>query len=227
MSRRAALCRTVPLLDELIRTQSLAFFSAVSSSSPKNLTKKQANDVRIGNVVSLAGGKQLARVTKFSHSQQGRQLAVVQLEARDVNSGSKLQLKYKTKDMVDIARLDERPHQFLYEEGGLLHFMDHTFEQVALGRSTAVDEDLPMDLLKAGETVVLSMHDDEIIAASLPPTVGLEVVEATPAIKDATKQAQFKPVRVETGAKIQAPSYVKTGDVILIDTSTREFVRRM
>ena len=45
MSRRAALCRTVPLLDELIRTQSLAFFSAVSSSSPKNLTKKQGSAI--------------------------------------------------------------------------------------------------------------------------------------------------------------------------------------
>lgn len=228
MSRRAVLCRAVPrLLDELLSQRTATSQPFSSLPSLKNLTKKQANDLRIGNVVSLAGGKQLARVTKFSHSQQGRQLAVVQLEARDVNSGSKLQLKYKTKDMVDIARLDERPHQFLYEEGGMLHFMDDEFEQVALGRTTAVDEDLPMDLLKAGETVVLSMHDDKIIAASLPPTVALEVVEATPAIKDATKQAQFKPVTVETGAKIQAPPYIKTGDVVTIDTSTREFVRRV
>ena len=216
MSRRAVLCRF--FVEELL----------IGSSSRRShaSTTKQANDVRIGNVVSLAGGKQLARVTKFSHSQQGRQLAVVQLEARDVNSGSKLQLKFKTKDMVEIARLDERPHQFLYEEGGMLHFMDDAFEQVALGRSTGLDEDLPKDLLKPGETVVLSIHDDKIISASLPATVALEVVEATPAIKDATKQAQFKPVTVETGAKIQAPPYIKTGDVVMIDTSTREFVKR-
>ena len=224
MSRRAV-CSLVPrVFEELLGAHPPLHPLSRAFST---LTKKQANDVRIGNVISLAEGKQLARVTKFSHSQQGRQLAVVQLEARDVNSGTKLQLKYKTKDMLDIARLDDKPHQFLYEENGVLHFMDDAFEQVALDRSTGLGEDLSMDLLKAGDTIVLSMHDERIISASLPPTVTLEVVEATPAIKDATKQAQYKPVVVETGATIQAPPYVKTGDVVVIDTSTRAFVKRV
>lgn len=153
---------------------------------------------------------------------QGRQLAVVQIEAKDVYSGSKLALKYKTKDMINIARLDEKPHQFLYEDGGVLHLMDDAFEQVTVKQS----EEIPMDLLKAGDTIVLSMHDEEIISASLPPTVSLEVVDATPAIKDATKQAQYKPIVLETGATIQAPPFVKIGDVVVVDTATRQFVKR-
>ena len=214
------------LRDALLPSPSFSFSSS-SSFSPSSpfatFTKKQANDVRIGNVIALAGGK-LARVTKFSHSQQGRQLAVVQLEAKDLASNAKLALKYKTKDLIDIARLDDKPHQFLYrEEHGTLHFMDESFEQVALDR---MEDVIPLDLLKAGDTVVLSMHDDTIVSASLPPTVALEVVEATPAIKDATKQAQYKPVVLETGATIQAPAFVKTGDVVLVDTATREFVKR-
>lgn len=187
--------------------------------------KKQANDVRTGNVISLDNGKRLVRVTKCTHIQgAARQLGNVQIECKDLATNAKVPLKYKTKDILDIVRLEERVHQYLYEEKGMLHFMDSQFNQVSLPKD---DTTCQLDLLREGDDVTLEFHDNTLLSVSLPLTVALVVSEAAPNIKNATQQPQYKPVVLETGARIQAPPYIKQGDTVLVDTSTREFVKRV
>lgn len=187
--------------------------------------KKQANDIRAGNVISLDNGKRLVRVTKCTHIQgAARQLGNVQIECKDLATNAKVPLKYKTKDILDIVRLEERVHQYLYEEKGMLHFMDSQFNQVSLRKDDTLCQ---LDLLKEGDEVTLEFYDNTLLSVSLPPTVALVVSEAAPTIKNATQQPQYKPIMLETGARIQAPPYIKQGDTVLVDTSTREFVRRI
>ena len=187
--------------------------------------KKQANDVRAGNVISLDDGRRLVRVIKCTHIQgAARQLGNVQIESKDLVTNAKVPLKYKTKDIVDVVRLEERVHQYLYEEKGLLHFMDAQFNQVSLNKD---DTSCQLDLLKEGDNVTLEFHDNSLISVSLPSTVSLVVSEAAPVIKNATQQPQYKPIVLETGARIQAPPYIKKGDTILVDTATREFLKRL
>lgn len=187
--------------------------------------KKQANDVRVGNVISLENGKRLVRVTKCTHIQgAARQLGNVQIESKDLNTNAKVPLKYKTKDTLDIVRLEEKPHQYLYEEKGVLHFMDAHFNQLSIPKE---DTSCQLDLLKEGDEVTLEFHEGSLLSVSLPSTVSLVVSEAAPIIKNATQQPQYKPIVLETGARIQAPPYIKQGDVVLVDTTTREFLKRL
>lgn len=187
--------------------------------------KKQANDVRIGNVISLDNGERLVRVTKCSHVQgAARQLGNVQIESKDLATNAKVPLKYKTKDVVDVVRLEERMHQYLYEEKGLLHFMDSQFNQVSIQKDNA---SCHLDLLKEGDDVKLEFHGNTLISVSLPLTVSLVVSDAPPNIKNATQQPQYKPIVLETGARILAPPYIKKGDTVLVDTITREFLKRI
>ncbi|WPT14062.1 Elongation factor P [Picochlorum sp. SENEW3] len=186
--------------------------------------KKQANDIRTGQVISLQGGKQLVRVTKYAYTQgQGRQLGSVLIEAKDVSTHVNVPLRFKTKDMVDVVRMEEKKYQYLYREEDTLHFMHpESFEQVT------VDVNMldTVDLLKEGDDALLEFYENTLISVSLPQTVSLMVSEAAPQMKNATAAPQYKKVRLETGAEITAPAYIKVGDVCIVDTSTREFVKR-
>ena len=186
--------------------------------------KKQANDIRTGQVISLQGGKQLVRVTKYSYTQgQGRQLGSVLVEAKDVSTHANVPLRFKTKDMVDVVRMEEKRYQYLYREEDRLHFMHpESFEQVIVdvGMLDAAD------LLREGDEALLEFYENTLISVSLPQTVSLVVAEAAPHMKNATAAPQYKKVRLETGAEITAPAYIKVGDTCIVDTSTREFVKR-
>jgi elongation factor P len=204
----------------------MMWYSNQNAMEYEEKKKKQANDVRVGNVISLNEGKRLVRVMQCSHIQgAARQLGNVQMMCKDLVTNAKVPLKYKTKDMVDIVRLEERVHQYLYEEQDMLHFMDSQFNQVSVSKGDA--SCLELDLLKEGDDVTLEYHGSTLISVSLPTTVALVVSDAAPHMKNATQQPQYKPIVLETGARIQAPPYIKKGDVVLVDTSTREFIKRM
>lgn len=167
------------------------------------------------------------QVLKFQHSQgAARQLGNVNLELRDVLTSSKHPLRIRTSDVVEVVRLDEKKFQYLYAEGdALLHMMNpDTFEQITVDRSIFGEAS---KFLLEGSEVTLEFHEGTPISGSLPPQVPLTVTMAAPSMKGEAVTLQFKKATVETGADVQVPPFVVTGDTILVDTTTGEFVKRV
>lgn len=98
------------------------------------------------------------------------------------------------------------------------------FEQVSVSRDLLSDDHKLM--LKEGEEAMLEFYDGRPVTVSLPTTVKLTVIEAAPHVKGATAAPQYKPATLETGLKILVPPFIKSGDLVVVDTTTKEFVKR-
>ena len=132
---------------------------------------------------------------------------------------------YRSGEKVDAASLSTQNEQYLYREGDQYVFMNsENFEQHYVPKSLLGDR---ANFLKEGTEVVMLMHGDEPIDVTLPITVDLKVIESEISTKTATITPQSKSSVVETGARIDTPSFIKVGDVIKVDTRTGNYVERV
>ena len=131
------------------------------------MPKINGNELRPGNVLEHNGG--LWAAVKCDHVKPGKGGAFAQVELRNLRNGSKLNERFRSADKVEQVRLDQKDQQFLYENDGMLVFMDsETYEQIELP-SEILGERRPF--LQDGMMVVVEYHEDEALNASLPQKV--------------------------------------------------------
>jgi elongation factor P len=112
----------------------------------------------------------------------------------------------------------------LYNDADGYHFMDQeTFENFTLQRDIIGD---PADFLKDGSVVDVQLHDGVAIGVDLPPHVELKVIETDPGFKGDTATNATKAAKIETGATVQVPLFVESGNIIRIDTRDRRYIGR-
>jgi elongation factor P len=181
-----------------------------------------ATAIRTGNILEVDGA--LWRVTKSMHVTPGKGVACMQVEMRNVESGTKTNKRFNSTERVERVTLSQRPMQYLYEDGDLFHFMDvESYEQISLGRDM-VEEALPY--LMPEMQVEIEFHEDRPLNVRLPQTVVLTVVECDAAMKGQTATSSYKPGTLETGASIMVPPYLEAGTRIKVNTETGEYVER-
>ena len=181
-----------------------------------------ATSIRVGNILEIDG--QLWRVLKSQHVTPGKGVACMQLELRNLETGTKANKRFNSTERVERVTLSQREMQFLYEDGGQYHFMDmETYDQIALDRSM-VEHALPYLLPEM--VVTIEFHEDRPLNVQLPQTVVLEVVECDAAIKGQTATGSYKPGKLETGAPIMVPPYLEPGTKVKVNTETGEYVER-
>ena len=167
---------------------------------------------------------QLLSVVSVEHIKLARAGAVIKAKLRNVMTGSIFEQSFRSGDKFKTVRIDRHEATYLYSDGSHYYFMDsRTYDQVA------VDEDMVEDVLpflKDGSEVYLLKHDDKLIGVELPIIVELKVVSTDPGFKGDTVSGATKPAKLETGATIQVPLFIQTGDVIRVDTRTRSYVER-
>jgi len=179
-------------------------------------------DMRKGVTVEIDG--QLWRVLDYEHYKPGRGNAVIRTKLRNLRTGATISRNFTSGERVQDARLDHRTVQYLYNDGDLYTFMDvETFEQPSINK-TVIEDKLPY--LKEGVTLEFEEYEGEPIGIELPITVDLLVTDAPPGYAGDTATAATKEVTLETGLKIPVPLFIKTGDVIRIDTRTGEYLTR-
>ncbi|KAL3157521.1 hypothetical protein ABBQ32_011982 [Trebouxia sp. C0010 RCD-2024] len=172
--------------------------------------KQQATEVRPGQVVEVKG--KLMQIQKYQHTQgSGRQLGNVQLELRDIKSGSKHQQRCRSYDSLEVVRLEDRTFTYLYSEGSQLHFLHpQTYEQEAVDMQLFGDQhQYFVEDLEA----TLSFHDGEVVAGALPQQVVLSIVSTDVVAKGDEKSPQYKPAIVGAGRKIMVPPFIAPGKV--------------
>jgi elongation factor P len=175
------------------------------------------NDLRKGVTFELDDA--LFKVLEYSHNKSGRGNASIRIKARNIEK------TFQSGDRIQDVRLDFHNVSYLYGDGEFYHFMDsETFEQPAIRGDVLGDDAL---YLKEGMEVKLTFYKGEPLDIELPTSVDLKVVEADVAVRGDTATGVTKKVKTDTGLEVQCPNFVKTGDIIRVDTRTGEYVTRV
>ena len=186
------------------------------------MPKINGNEIKPGNVLDHDGG--LWAAVKVDHVKPGKGGAFAQVELKNLRTGTKLNERFRSADKVEKVRLEQKDQQFLYENDGMLVFMDtETFEQI----------ELPADLLgerrpflQDGMQIVVEFYDEEALNASLPGKVVCKIVETEPVVKGQTAANSFKPAILDNGVKVMVPPFISQDESIVVNTETMEYSER-
>jgi len=167
----------------------------------------------------------LYNVEEAEFTKPGKGRSVYRLRLKNLRDGGVTERTYRSGDKVETAQMSTEEEQYLYREGDQYIFMNaRTFDQHPLSGDML---GIKKNFLKEGMEVIMLMMGDEAIDVQLPITMDLKVIETETSMKGATITAQMKSSVVETGYKVDTPSFIKVGDVIKIDTRTGNYVERV
>jgi elongation factor P len=180
------------------------------------------NDLKNGLVLDLDG--QLWSVVQFQHVKPGKGGAFVRTTLKNVLSGKVVDRTFNAGTKVETATVDKRSMTYLYREGDDFVFMDsETFEQVPVPAATVGDG--AGYLLENAEAVV-AMHEGTALYMELPTSVELVIAQTDPGLQGDRSTGGTKPATLETGATIQVPLFVSTGEKVKVDTRDGRYLGR-
>ena len=184
-----------------------------------------SNDLKRGQVILLDNAPCIVIETSSqSPSARGGQ-TLIKTRYRNLLTDQVLEKAFKAGERVLEADFEKRKGQFLYAEGDNGIFMDlENYEQYEVGDETFGSI---KGYLVDGTEVILGLFETQVVSVEPPMIVELIVADTTPAIKNATAQAQTKEATLETGLNIQVPSYLETGVKIKLDTREGRYVSRV
>ncbi len=186
------------------------------------MAKINGNEIRPGNIIEHNDGLWVA--VKISHVKPGKGGAFAQVELKNLRTGSKLNERFRSADKVEQVRLEQKDQQFLYENDGMLVFMDNeTFEQIELPADLLGDRS---PFLQDGMTVTIEYYEAEALSMTLPDKVTCTIAETEPVVKGQTAANSFKPAVLDNGVKVMVPPFVGQGEAIVVSTETSEYVER-
>lgn len=165
-------------------------------------------------------------IVEFQHVKPGKGPAFVRTKLKNVRTGKVLDNTFNSGVKVNTARIERRPHQFLFKDDFGYHFMDsNTFEQILIEESII---DAPQ-FMKDGQEVDILVHDETetALGVELPPFVELQVTYTEPGIKGDTATNASKEAQLETGATIKVPLFIDQDEMIRIDTRTGSYHERV
>jgi elongation factor P len=182
----------------------------------------QPTDLKKGTVIQLDGKPY--KVTEYGQKVMGRGGSIVNVKLKNLIDGSVIPKTFKGQDKIEPAEVNTKGVQYLYNDGSTFHFMDpENFEQFEL--SSDVVEDA-VNFLKEGEGLNLQFFEGKVINVELPKNVYLEITYAETVVKGDTANAVLKDATLETGLTIKVPAFIKTGDIVSVDTATGEYRER-
>ncbi len=182
----------------------------------------QPTDLKKGVVCQIDGKPY--RVIEYGQKVMGRGGSIVNVKLKNLIDGSVIPKTFKGQDKIEPAEVNNKTVQYLYSDSEQFFFMDpETFEQFEL-RADIVDS--AANYLKEGDTLNLQFFADKIINVELPKNLYLEVTYTEDVVKGDTTSNVLKDATLETGLVVKVPSFIKTGDIISVDTATGEYRER-
>ncbi len=182
----------------------------------------KATQLRKG--MTIKKDNELYKVVSVMHITPGNWRGMVQTKLKSLKSGSTIDHRYRSEDLVERAIMDEVEMEYIYNDGTHYYFLNTTnYEQIHMSEEMLGDSILyivPNTVLK------VEMHDGTPIGIELPITVDLKVIETPPGIKGATASQQKKPAKLETGLTVQVPSFISEGEVIRVSTADGSYLER-
>ncbi len=182
------------------------------------------NQLKNGMCIEVDGT--VFRVVEFQHVKPGKGGAFVRTKLKALESGAVIDKTFRAGEKFRDVHIETKKMQYLYQSGDEVVFMDAgTYDQITMAKDSV--DDL-LDWIKPNDEVDLLYVDEKLADAQTPSSVELEVVKADPGLRgDTASGGGTKQVTLESGVTVQVPLFINEGDVIKVDTRTREYQQRV
>ncbi len=182
-----------------------------------------SNDLKNGITLDIEG--QLWNVVEFQHVKPGKGGAFVRTTLKNVLSGKVVDRTFNAGVKVEVATVDKRDMTYLYKEGADFVFMDsETYDQIPVPAEVVGGT---ADYLLENAEVNVALHDGNPLYVELPASVELVISHTDPGLQGDRSTGGTKPATLETGATIQVPLFVTTGEKVKVDTRDGRYLGRV
>ncbi|MEA2487220.1 MAG: elongation factor [Actinomycetota bacterium] len=180
------------------------------------------NDMRPGQTLDIDGT--LFTIVYYQHVKPGKGQAFVKTKLKNVKTGAVTDKTFRADEKVNLAVLDKREMQYLYEDDAGLVFMDNeSFEQIHIDPEMLGET---RRFLKDSTMVLVPVYEGTPVGAELPVSIEFEITETEPGHKGDRVSGALKPATLETGAIVQVPLFLEKGDRIKVDTRSGTYSSR-
>ncbi len=185
----------------------------------------KACDLKRGGLVGINGLPHVVEDIKVSTPSARGAASIYRFRFRNLVSKVKQDVSCKGDETFAEIDFDRRPVQYLYREADIYIFMDtENFSQFSLPRDAI--EEQTLYLVEDMEGLHALLSDGKMLTVEMPQKVELKVIECNPVMKGATAVSRSKPAKCQTGLTVYVPEYLETGEMIVVDTATGEFISR-
>jgi elongation factor P len=185
--------------------------------------KLYASEIRVGMLIEYKND--LWQVLKTQHVKPGKGGAFAQVEMKSVNKNTKLNERFRSSESVEKASLDETKFSYLYGDETDYYFMDpKTYEQINIKKETIGEKG---KMLTENLEVSISFYNEKPLTVELPNQVTCTIDTTDVALKGQTVSSSYKPATLDNGVNIQVPPFIESGDKIIVDTRTMEYIKKI
>jgi elongation factor P len=185
--------------------------------------KINAGEIRVGMLLEFKND--LWQVLKTQHVKPGKGGAFAQVEMKSVNKNTKLNERFRSSETVEKASLEETNFNFLYKDDNCYFFMNpKSFEQIEIKKDILGDKG---KLLTENLEVSVSFYNESPISVDLPKQINCKIESTDVALKGQTVSSSYKPAILDNGLSIQVPPFIESGDEIIVDTRSLEYIKKI
>jgi len=185
--------------------------------------KLYASEIRVGMLIEYKND--LWQVLKTQHVKPGKGGAFAQVEMKSVNKNTKLNERFRSSESVEKATLDETKFNYLYGDETDYYFMEpKTYEQINIKKEIIGEKG---KMLTENLGVNISFYNEKPLTVELPNQVTCTIDTTDVALKGQTVSSSYKPATLDNGINIQVPPFIESGDKIIVDTRTMEYIKKI
>ena len=185
--------------------------------------KINATEIRVGMILDFKND--LWEVLKTNHVKPGKGGAFAQVEMKSLIKNTKLNERFRSSETVEKALLEELKYNFLYSDENDFYFMNPiSFEQINLSRSIVGEKG---KMLTENLEVTINFHNDKPLGLLLPNQLKFIIENTDAALKGQTVSSSYKPAVLQNGLNIQVPPFIESGDTVIVDTRTMEYIKKI
>ena len=185
--------------------------------------KINAGEIRVGMLLEYKSD--LWQVLKTQHVKPGKGGAFAQVEMKSLEKNTKLNERFRSSETVEKASLDETDFNYLYEDENNYIFMNpKTYDQIEIKKDIVGERG---KLMTENLEVSVSFYNDNPTSVELPNQVTCKIETTDVALKGQTVSSSYKPATLDNGLNIQVPPFIESGDEVIIDTRTFEYIKKI
>ena len=185
--------------------------------------KIYASEIRVGMLIEYKDD--LWQVLKTQHVKPGKGGAFAQVEMKSLNKNTKLNERFRSSESVEKASLDETKFNYLYDDETDYYFMNpKSYEQINIKKEVVGEKG---KMLTENLEVSISFYNEKPLTVDLPNQVTCTIDTTDVALKGQTVSSSYKPATLDNGINIQVPPFIVSGDKIIVDTRTMEYIKKI
>jgi len=185
--------------------------------------KIYASEIRVGMLIEYKND--LWQVLKTQHVKPGKGGAFAQVEMKSVNKNTKLNERFRSSESVEKASVDEMKFNYLYKDESDYYFIDpKSYEQINIKKETVGEKG---KMLTENLEINISFYNEKPLSIELPNQITCTIETTDVALKGQTVSSSYKPATLDNGINIQVPPFIDSGDKIIVDTRTMEYIKKI